>query len=150
MYASIHISLNKNLLFLFSYSVMSNCLQPHGLQYVRLPCPLLSPGVCLNLPQSRWRCHPNISSYVVPFSSCPHSFPASESFPMSWLFTSGDQSIGASASVLSMNIQGWFPLGLTGLIPLQSKGLSKVLQSQSWKASIFQGSAFFMVQLSHL
>ena len=82
---------------------MSNCLWPHGLQHARLPCPSLSPGVCSNsCPLSRW-CHPTISSSIVPFSSCPQSFPASGSFPMSWLFASGSQSIGASASVLPMN-----------------------------------------------
>ena len=110
---------------------MSDSLLLHGLQHARLPCPVLSPGVCSDLPPSGWWCHPNISSYVVPFSSFPQSFPASESFSVSWLFTSGDQSIGASASasVLPMNIQGWFPLGLTGLISLQSKGLSKVFSS---------------------
>ena len=130
MCVSIYISLNKNLLLL-SCSVMSDYLQPRGLQHARRPCPVLSPGVCSDLPPSGWWGHPNISSYVVPFSSFPQSFPASESFSVSWLFTSGDQSIGASASasVLPMNIQGWFPLGLTGLISLQSKGLSKVFSS---------------------
>ena len=101
---------------------------PHELQQARFPCPSTSPGVCLNsCPLSRW-CHPTISSSVVPFSSCLLSFPASGSFPISQLFTSGGQSIGASASasVLPMNIQDCFPLGLTGLISLQSKGLSRV------------------------
>ena len=86
---------------------------------------------------------------VTPVSSCPQSFPASGSFPKSWLFSSGGQSSGASASVLSMNIQGWFPLGLTGLIFLLSKGLSSLFQYHSLKASVFWCSAFFMVQLSH-
>ena len=97
---------------LFSHSVVSDSLLPHGLQYTRLPGPSISPRVCSNsCPLSQW-CHPTISSSVTPFSSCPQSFPASGSFPMSWLFISGGQSIGVSAStsVLPMNIQGWFPL----------------------------------------
>ena len=95
--------------------------------------------------------HPTISSSVVPFYSCPQSFPASGSFPVSHLFTSNDQSIGisASASVLPMNSQGWFPLGLIGLISLLSKGLTRVLQHHSSKAPILPHSAFFIVQLSH-
>ena len=100
-----------------------NSLQPRGLHQARLPCPALSPRVCSNsCPLSRW-CHPTISSSVVPFSSCLQSSPASESFPMSQLFTSDGQSIRAStsASVLPVSIQGWFPLGLTGLISLLSK-----------------------------
>ena len=107
---------------------MSSSLQPHGLQNSRLSCPSLSSGVCSNsCPLSRW-CHPTISSSVAPFSSCLQSFPASWSFPMSLLFASSGQSTGVSVSpsVLPMNIQGWFPLGLTGLISLQSKGLSRV------------------------
>ena len=108
-------SLTKGLL-LFSCSVMSNSLETHGLLHPRLPCPSLSPEVCSNsCPLSRW-CHPTISSSVTSFSSCSQFFPASGSFPMSRLFPSGDQSIGASALVLLMNIQDWFPLGLTGLI----------------------------------
>ena len=97
---------------LFSHSVVSDSLQPHILQHTRLPRPLLHPRVCSNSnPLSQW-CHPTISFSVALFSSCSHSFPASGSFPMSWLFTSGDKSIGASAtaSVLPMNIHGWFPL----------------------------------------
>ena len=118
-------------LLLFSHSVMSNSLWPHGLQHARLPCPSLPPGVCSNsCPLSQWR-HPTISSSVTPFSSCLQFFPASRPFPMNQLFTSGSQSIGASASasVLPMNIQGWFPLGWTGLISLKSKGLSRVFSS---------------------
>ena len=117
---------------------LHNSLWPHGLQHTRLPCPSLSPGVCSNsCPLSQW-CNPTISSSIAPFSSCPQSFPVSGSFPMSWLFTSGGQSFGASASVLPMNIQGWFPLGLTGLISLQSKGLSGVLSSTTvWKHQFF-------------
>ena len=114
-------------------------LQPHGLQHARLPCPSLSPGVCSNsCPLSQW-CHPTISSSVVPFS-CPQSFPASGSFPVSWLFTSGGQSVEASApaSVLPMNIQGWFPLRLTDLISLLSKRFSKVFPSTTiWKHQFF-------------
>ena len=97
---------------------------------------------------SRW-CHPAISSSVTPFSSCPQSFPASGSFPMSWLLVSGGQSIGASASVLPVSIQGWLPLRFTGLIFLLSKGLSRVLQDHSLKVSILQCSGFFMIWLSH-
>ena len=112
-------------------SVMSDSWPPHELQHARLPCPSTPPRPFSNLcPLSRW-CHPTISSSVAHLSSCPQSFPASRSFPVSWLFTSGDQSIGASASasVLPMNIQGWFPLGLTGLISLLSKGLSRIFSS---------------------
>ena len=128
---------------------MSSCLRPHELQHIRLTCPSLSPGVCSNsYPLSQW-CHPTISSSIVTFSSCPQSFPASESFPMSGLFTLG-QSIGASAPASVLIIQGWFPLRLTGLISLQSKGLSKsLLQHHSLKTSVPWHSTFFMVQLSH-
>ena len=107
---------------------MSNILRPHGLQQARLPCPSPSPRAYSNsCPLSQW-CHPTASSSVVPFSSSLQSFPASESFQMSQLFTSGGQSIGASAkiSVIPMGIQGWSPLGLADLISLQSKGLSRV------------------------
>ena len=112
---------------------MSNSLWPHGLQHARLPCPSPSPGACSNsCPLSRW-CHPTISSSVIPFSSCLQSFLVSGSFPMSQLFTSYGQSIGASASVLPMNIQGWFPLG-----KLQFKGLSRVFSSTTvWKHQFF-------------
>ena len=110
----------------FSHSVVSNFLWPHGLQHARLPCPSPTPGACSNsCPLSRW-CHPIISFSVIPFSSCLQSFPASGPFPKSQLFTLGGQSIGASASVLPMNIQDWFSLRLTGLISLQIKGLSRV------------------------
>ena len=117
---------------------MSNSLWPHGLQHSRLPCPSLSSGVCSNsCPLSQW-CHPTISSSVAPFFFCPQAFPASVSFPMSWLFISGGQSIGtsASASVLSVNIQGWFPLGLTSLISLLSKGLWRPIFYQSLCVSV--------------
>ena len=130
---------------------MSHSLWPHGLQHIRLPCPSPSPGVCSNSCLSSWWCHPFISSSVVPFSSCLQTFPASESFPMSQFFTSDGQNIGvsASASVLPMNIQDWFPLGWTGWISLQSKWLLSLLQHHSSKASIRRSSAFFIVQLSH-
>ena len=116
---------------LFRHSVMSNSLQPHELQHTRLPCPSPPSRVCSNsCPSSPW-CHPTVSSSVVPFSSCLKSFPASGSFPMSQFFASGGQSIGASASasVLPMNIQDWFPLRWTGWISLQYKGLSRVFSS---------------------
>ena len=110
-----------------------------------------SPRDCSHsYPLSQWY-HPTISFSVVPFSSCLQSFPASRSFQMSWLFASGGQSIGTSASLLPTNIQGWFPLGLTGLISLQSKGLSRVFSSTTvWKKTlIIWHSTFFRVQLSH-
>ena len=118
-------------LLLFSCSVVSDSLQPHGLQHSRLPCPSASARVCLSFCSLSQRCHPAIALSVVPFSPCLRSFPASGSFSMSQLFASGGQSTGAStsASVLAMNIQGWIPLGLTCLIPLQSKGLSRVFSS---------------------
>ena len=107
------------MMLLFSYSVMSDSLQPHRLQRTRLPCPSLSPGLSSNSGPLHQRCHPTILSSVTHFSSCPQFFPTSGSFPISQLFTSGGQSIGASAStlVLPMNILGWFPLGSTGLPP---------------------------------
>ena len=112
----------------FSHSVMSNSLRPQGLQHTRPPCPSPTPGVYSNsCPLSQW-CHPTISSSVAPFFSCLQSFPASGSFQMSQFFPSGGQSTGVSASapVLPMNIQDWFPLGWTGWISLQSNGLSRV------------------------
>ena len=127
--SSFHQTLVHIFLLLFSSSVLSNFLWPHGLHHTRLHCPSLSPGVRANsCPLSQW-CHPTISSSVACFSFCPQSFPASVSFPMCWLFASDGQSIGASASpsVFLMNIQSWYPLGLTYLISLQSKGLSSVL-----------------------
>ena len=129
----------------FSCSVMSNSLRPHGLQHARLPCPSPTPGACSNsCPSSRW-CHPTISSSVVPFSSCLQSFPGSGSFLVSQFFASGGQSIGvsASASVSPMNIQDWFPLGWTGWIFLQSKGLSRVFSNIT-----LQKHQFFRAQLS--
>ena len=108
---------------LFSQSVMSDSLRPHGLHHTRLPCPSPSPGACSNSRPSSWWFHPIISSSVVPFSSCLQSFPASGSFPVNWQFALDGLSIGASASapVPPMNIQGRFPLELTGLISLLSK-----------------------------
>ena len=115
----------------FSHSVVSDSLRPHGLQHARLPCPSPTPRACSNSCPSSWWCHSTISSSVIPFSSCLQSFPASGSFPMSQFFASGGPSIGvsASASVLPVNIQDWFPLALTGLISLQSKGLSRVFSN---------------------
>ena len=129
----------------FSRSVMSDSLRPHEPQHTRPPCPSPTPGVHPNpCPLSRW-CHPIISSSVVPFSSCPQSFPASGSFPMNHLFASGGQSIetSASAPVLPMNIQDWFPLGWTGWISLQFKGLSRVFSNTT-----VQKHQFFCAQLS--
>ena len=119
-------AVNKNQ---FSRSVVSNPLWPHGLQNTRLPCPSPSPGAYSNSCLLNQWCHPTISSSVIPFSSCLQSFPASGSFPMSHFFASGGQSIGASVSVLSMNIQDWFPLRLTSLISLHSKGFSRVFSN---------------------
>ena len=167
----------------FSRSIVSNSLQPHGLQHARPPCPSPTPGIYPNSCPLSWWCHPIISSSVVPFSSCPLTSPASQSFQMSQLFASGGQSIGVSVStsvstsVLPMNTQDWSPLGWTGWICLQSKGLSilslsliflsgdapfspcagatlvcagrGILQHHSSKASILQCSVFFIVQLSH-
>ena len=114
----------------------------HGLQHARLPCLSPSPGACSNsCTLSQW-CHPTISSFVIAFSSCPQSFSSTGSFLMSRLFASGDQNIGASASasLLPMNIQGWFPLGLTYLISLLSKGLSRVLSSTTVQKNQFFGT----------
>ena len=124
---------------------VSDSLQPHGLQYARLPCPSPIPGACCNSCPSSWWCHPTISSSVTPFSSCPQSFPSSRSFPMSQFFESSGQRIGvsASASILAMNIQDWFPLGWTGLISLLSKGLSRVFSN-----TIVQKHQFFGTQIS--
>ena len=129
----------------FSCSLVSDSFQPHGPQHTRPPCPTPTPRVYSNSrPLSRW-CHPTISSSVVPFSSHLQSFPASGSFQMSQFFASGGQSIGvsASASVLPMNIQDWFPLGWTGWIYLQSKGLSRVFSNTT-----VQKHQFFGTQLS--
>ena len=129
----------------FSLSVLSNSLWPHELQHARLPCLSPTPRVYSNLCLSSWWCHPTISPSVIPFSSHLHSFPASRSFPMSQFFTSGGQNIGvsASASVLPMNIQDWFPLGWTGWISLQSKRLWRVFSNTTG-----QKHQFFSTQLS--
>ena len=129
----------------FIHSVVSNSLWPHGLQHTRFPCPSPTPGACSNSCPLSWWCHATISSSVVPFSSRLQSFPASGSFPMNPFFTLGGQSIGASASasVLPMNIQNWFLLGLTGLISLLSKGLARVFSNTT-----VQKHQFFSVQLS--
>ena len=124
---------------------MSDSLWTRGLQHASVPSPSWPPRVCSNLcPLSQW-CHPTIASSVTPFSSCPQAFPALGSFPVSQLFTSGGQRIGASATalVLLMNIQSWFPLGLTGLISLLSKGLSRVFSSIT-----IQNHQFFSAQPS--
>ena len=147
------------LLLLLSHSLMSDSLRPHGLQHTRLPCPSPSPGVCSNsCSLSQW-CHPTISSSVIPFS-CPQSFPASGSFPMrasgsfpmSQSLESDGQSIGVSAlaSVLSMNIQDWFPLGLTGLIFLLSKGLSRVLSNTTVQKHQLFGAQTSIWSNSHI
>ena len=136
----------------FSRSVVSDSLQPHELQHARPPCPSPTPWVhpnpCL---LSQW-CHPTISSSVVPFSSCPQSVPASWSFQMSQLFSSGGQSIGvsASASVLPMNIQDWSPLGLTGLISWVSKVLSRVFSNTTVRKHQFFGAQLSLSSNSHI
>ena len=129
----------------FSCLVMSDSLRPHGLQHTRPPCPSPTPGIYSNS-HSSWRhCHPTISYYVIPFSFCLQSFTASGSFPVRQFFPSGGQSIGvsASASVLPMNTQDWFPLGWTGWTALQSKGLSRVFSRIT-----VQKHQFFSAQLS--
>ena len=136
----------------FSRSVVSDSLGSHGLQHSRLLCPSPNPGACSNSCPSSQLCHPTIFSSVTPFASCLLFFPASRSFPMSWHFVSGGQSIGvsASASVLPINIQDWFPLRLTGLISLQSKGLSRVFSSTTvQKHQFFSAQPSVMVQLSY-
>ena len=124
---------------------MSDSLQPHELQHAKPPCPSQTPRVYSNSCPSSWWCHPAISSSVIPFSSCPQSLPASWSFPTSKPFAWGGQSIGVSpsASVLPMNTQDWSPLGWTGWISLQSKGLSRVFSN-----TIVQKHQFFRAQLS--
>ena len=130
---------------------MSDSLQPHGLQYTRPPCPSLSPQVCLNSCPLSWWCHPTISSSVA-FFFYFQSFLASGSFPMSQLFTSDGQTIEAlaSASVLPMNIQGWFPLGLTGLISLLSKRLSRFFSSTTIRKHQFFNAQPSLWSNSHI
>ena len=135
----------NGILLLLSCQVMSSSLWPHEPQLAKPPCPSLTPRVYPNSrPLSRW-CHPTISSCVIPFSSCLQSFPTSGSFQMNQLFTSGGENIGVSAStsVLPMYIQAWFPLGWTGWISLQSKGLSRVFSNTT-----VQKHQFFYTQLS--
>ena len=124
----------------FSCQVMSDYLWPHGLQHIRLPCLSLSPGACSNSYSLSWWCHSTISSSISPFSSCPQSFPASGSFPRSQFFASGGHNIGATTVVLPMNIQDWFPLGLTDLISLQSKGLSRIFSNTTVQKHQFFGA----------
>ena len=133
-------------------SVMSNSLQPHGLQHTKLPYPSPIPGACSNsCPSSRW-CHPTISSSVVHFSSCLQSFSASGSFQMSQFLASGGQSYWrfSSASVLPMNIQDWFPLRLIGLISLQSKALSSIFSNITVQKHQFFGSQLSLWSNSHI
>ena len=141
-----------HMLLLFSRSVMSHSLWPHRLQHARLPCPSTSHGACSNSCPSSWWWHPTISSSVVPFSSHLQTFPSSGSFLMSQLLVSGSQSIGASASapVLPMNIQGWFPLRLTGLISLQSKGLSRIFSNTTVRKHQFFGAQSSLWSNSHI
>ena len=129
----------------FSHSVVSDSLWPHGLEHARPPCPSPTPRVYSNSCPLSWWCHPTISSSVVPISSRPQSLPASGSFQVSHLFTSGGQSVGVSAStsVLLMDTQDCFPLGWMGWISLQSKGLSKVFSNTT-----VQTHQFFGAQLS--
>ena len=136
----------------FSHSVMSDSLRPHESQHARPPCPSPTPGVHSDsCALSRW-CHPAISSSVFPFSSWAQSLPASGSFQMSQLFTWGGQSIGvsASASVLPMNTQDWSPLGWTGWISLQSKGLSRVLSNTTVQKHQFFGAQLSSQSNSHI
>ena len=136
----------------FSRSVVSNSLQPHELQHARPPCPPPSPGVHSDShPSSQW-CHPAIPSSVVPFSSCPQSLPASESFPMSQLFAWGGQSTGVSAlaTFLPKKSQGWSPLEWTGWISLQSKGLSRVFFNTTVQKHQFFGAQPSSQSNSHI
>ena len=136
----------------FSHSVVSDSLWPHELQHAGTPCPTPTPGAYPNsCPLSQW-CHPTISSSVVQVSSCPQSFPASGSFQMSQLITLGGQSIGASdsASVLPMNIQGWFSLRLTGLLSLRSKELSSVFSSATIPKRRFFSTQASLWSSSHI
>ena len=134
----------------FSRSVASNSLWPSGLQHARPPCPSPTPGACSNsCPLNRW-CHPTISFSVVPFSSCFQSFPASGSFPMSQFFASSGQNIGVSASAFPMNIQDWFPLGLTGWISLQSRGLSRVFSNTTVQKHQFFSAPLSLWSISHI
>ena len=134
---------------LFSRSVMSDSLWPHGLQLARLPFPSPSRACSNSCPLSPW-CYLTTSSSVTLFSFCLQSFPASESFPVGGLFASGGQSIGASASVLPMNFQGWFPLGWTGWISLQSTGLSRIFSNTKVRKHQFLGAQPSLWPNSHI
>ena len=141
-----------HLILQFSRSVVSDSLRPHELQHARPPCPSPAPGVHSDsCPSSRW-CHPAISSSVVPYSSCPQSLPASESFPMSQLFTWGGQSTGVSAlaSFLPQKSQGWSPSEWTGWISLQSKGLSRVFSNTTVQKHQFFGTQPSSQSSSHI
>ena len=139
------------LLLLFSCSIVSDFLRPRELQHARLPCPSLSPTVCSNSCPLSWWCYLTNSSSVTAFSSCLQSFLASGSFAMSQLFASGGQSIGASASILPVNIQGSFPEpGLTGLISLQPKGLSRVFSNTTVQKHQFFSTQPFLWSNSHI
>ena len=135
---------------LFSHSVVPDSLWPHGLQHAKLPCPLVSPTVLSNSCPSNWWCHSTILSSVIPFSRLPSVFPHIRSFPMSQFFASGGQIVGVSASVLPMNIQDWFPLGLTGLISLQPKGPSRVFSSTTVQKHQFFSTQPFLWSNSHI
>ena len=136
----------------FSHSVVSDSLQPHESQHTRPPCPSTTPRVhSKSCPSSQW-CHPAISSSVIPFSSCPQSLPASESFPMRQLFAWGGQSTGVSAlaSFLPKNTQGWSPLEWTGWISLQAKGLSRVFSNTTVQKHQFFGTQPSSQSNSHI
>ena len=141
-------------IYKFSHSVVSDSLWPPGLQHTRLLCPSPTLGAYSNSCLSHRWCHPTISSSVFPFSSCLQSFTVSGSFPVCWFFASGGQSIGVSAStsVLSVNVQDWFLLGLTGLISLQSKGLSRLSRVFSnttvWKQQFFSYYTLFYISFN--
>ena len=143
---------NQSNILQFSHSVVSDCLQPHKSQHARPPCPSPTPGVHSNsCPSRRW-CHPAISSSVIPFSSCPQTLPASESFPMSQLFAWGGQSTGVSAlaSFLPKNTQSWSPLEWTGCISLQFKGLSRVFSNTTVQKHQFFGAQVSSQSNSHI
>ena len=151
-YTPLHLDIQYNHSVQFTCSVMSESLRPHGLQHTRPPCPSPTPGVYSNsCPLSQW-CHPTVSYSVVPFSSCLHSFPASESFQMRQFFASGGQRIEVSASALvrPMNIQNWFPSGWTGWFSLKSKGLSRVFSNTTVQKHQFFGTQLSLWFTSHI
>ena len=144
--------MTRNVSVKFSCSVVSDSLQPYELQHARPPCPSPTPGVHLSSCPLSWWCHPAISSLVVPFSSCPQSLPASESFPMSQFFEWDGQSIAVSAlaSVLPKNTRDWSPLECIGWISLQSKGLSRVFSNTTVQKHQFFGSQLSSQSNSHI